>query len=461
MPKQHKSAQGHSFYFVLYLVAIVTVFVITNERDMLLAKRADDMARLVELYVKPLRLTPAIDTVRCYIPAGPAAGAEPVRLLAKTEGPIERGDIQFQLLSVRSHGPGGTVSHDPGAGTVVNDGGNAVVVYPAQGEGIYEFAVAGYKPRIRIKGQTMRLNIRDTSYEIQYSDRLARIDRDTTILLASVTKSGLDPIPLCLSSERAHDTWVLGPSYAKRVFIGGVESPDKVSFDASPFRVERNAQDRSSVTLVWDHPSLGAHTFKASAAAGRGLGQADRASISFSVDILPPTFVNPSADRSFFGIPYAFDGQIVGINPIDLSVETLHDGQSIGTKPVVPKESIVPERSWHTLAFRVLYHGTAVKEHRITVEPPPPPQIKWVQQQLDRSRNAFVINVACSDPAGGPVKMSIESQPSGIARLDKMRGTSFVITVSLDGKPGAVFLKLSAVDQYGGEAKSTKQFNTQ
>ena len=46
MPKQHKSAQGHSFYFVLYLVAIVTVFVITNERDMLLAKRADDMARL-------------------------------------------------------------------------------------------------------------------------------------------------------------------------------------------------------------------------------------------------------------------------------------------------------------------------------------------------------------------------------------------------------------------------------
>jgi hypothetical protein len=419
------------------------------------------MARLVELYVKPLHLAPAIDTVRCFIPAGPAAAGEPVRLLAKTDGPINRSDIRFTLLSVRSHGPGGTAVHDPAAGTVVNDGGDGVLVYPARGEGVYEFTVAGYTPRIRVEGQTMRLNIRDTSYAIQYSERLARIDRDTTILVASVTKSGLDPLPLRLNTERAHDTWVLGPPYAKRIFIGGVESPDKVSFDAGPFRVERNPADRSFVTLVWDHPALGSHAFTASAGAGRGLGQADRASLSFTVEVLPPAFVNPSAEKSFFGIPYAFDGQIVGINPIDLAYETLHDGQSMGTRPVVPKETVVPERGWHTLAFRVLYHGTPVKEHRVPVEPPPPPQIRWVQQQLDRAHGTFVITVACCDPAGGPVKMSVESQPSGIARLDKMRGTAFTITVNLDGKPGAVFLKLSAVDQYGGEAKSTKQFNTQ
>jgi len=31
--------------------------------------------------------------------------------------------------------------------------------------------------------------------------------------------------------------------------------------------------------------------------------------------------------------------------------------------------------------------------------------------------------------------MSLESQPGGIARLDKMRGTSFTITIDLESKP--------------------------
>jgi hypothetical protein len=57
--------------------------------------------------------------------------------------------------------------------------------------------------------------------------------------------------------------------------------------------------------------------------------------------------------------------------------------------------------------------------------------------------------------------MSLESQPGGIARLDRIRGTSFTVTVNLEGKPAGVFLKLTAADQYGGQGSSTKQFSLQ
>jgi len=57
------------------------------------------------------------------------------------------------------------------------------------------------------------------------------------------------------------------------------------------------------------------------------------------------------------------------------------------------------------------------------------------------------------------VILSLVSQPQGIARLDKIRGTSFTITVDLKDKPSAVFLKVTASDQYGGQNISSKQFN--
>ena len=69
MARTSRTSHGISFYFVLYLVAIITVFVITTERDTLLRKRDEDIARLVEIYVKPLHLSPAADTVRYFLPA--------------------------------------------------------------------------------------------------------------------------------------------------------------------------------------------------------------------------------------------------------------------------------------------------------------------------------------------------------------------------------------------------------
>jgi hypothetical protein len=463
MARTANSSHRISFYFVLYLVAIVSVFVITMERDSLLQKRDEDIAHLVEIYIKPLQLLPAVDTARFFVAPNDRATLEPLRLLAKAEGPIEKEDIQYSLVDVqRIDGKSGEPEEPELArASFVNNNGDGVLSFPPLTEGVYAFTVAGYKPRVVREGNTMRVAIRDTSYEIQYSDRLERIDRDTTVLIASVMKTGLEPTQLALSTDRPRDTWVLGPPFSKRIFVGGVDSPERVTFDAGPLRVERNPAERSFVTLVWDRPTLGERSFTVRASANRGIGPRDHASTAFSVKVLPPTFANTPPGRGYWGIPYVFDGQIVGVNPIDLSVEFQRDGTPVWTRPVVPRDTVVPDRSWRSMAFRVLYHGSVVKEHNVKVEAPPPPQIKWVRQELDKGQNALIVTVTCTDPAGGPVRMSLESQPGGIARLDKIRGTSFTVTVNLEGKPAGVFLKLSAVDQYGGQANSTRQFSLQ
>ncbi len=459
----HHKASPHtiSFYFVLYLVAIITVFVITSERDTLLRKRDEDMARLIEIYVRPLKISPAIDTARFAIPGNQTATAEPLRLVAKSDGPIDREDIQYRLLSVKRLTGEGVTEEPASSGSVSNVNGDGVLTYQPLPEGVYHFQMSGYKPRIKRDGQSMRVMIRDTTYSVQYSERLMSIDLDTAVLIALVSKTGLEPIQLTLSTDRSHDTWVLGPPFTKRVFIAGAESPERVTIDAGGLRVERNPAERSFVTVIWDRTTLGPHAFTVSGNANRSLGQKDHASTTFSVDILPAAFVTPPPDHAYWGLPYVFDGQIVGVNPIELSVETLRNGQPAGVRPVVPKDTVVADRSVKNIAFRVMYHGASIKEYRVALEPPPPPQIRWLRQEIDRTRNAFIVTVACSDPIGGPVRMSLESQPNGIARIDKVRGTNFTITVSLEGKPSGVFLKLAAVDQYGGQAISTKQFNIQ
>ena len=461
MARNASSSHRISFYFVLYLVAIVSVFVITMERDTLLQKRDEDIAHLVEIYIKPLQILPAVDTARFFVTPNQTVTMEPLRLLAKAEGPIDKEDIQYRLLDVRQVSGRSQDEPPPVTGTFVNDHGDGILSFPPVGEGVYQFTVAGYKPRVIREGNTMRVAIRDTTYEIQYSPRLEQIDRDTTVLVATVIKTGLEPTQLALSTDRARDTWVLGPPFSKRIFVGGVESPERVTFDAGPLRVEKNPAERSFVTLVWDRPSLGVRSFTVSGSANRGIGSKDHASTSFTVEVLPPTFATNPSPRGYWGIPYVFDGQIVGVNPIDLSVELTHDGTFVRTRPVVPRDTVVPDRAWRSMTYRVLYHGATVKEHRASVEAPPPPQIRWVKQELAREQNVLIVTVACTDPAGGPVKMSLESQPGGIARLDRIRGTSFTVTVNLEGKPAGVFLKLTAADQYGGQGSSTKQFSLQ
>jgi hypothetical protein len=451
---------GFSFYFVLYIVAIITVFAITVERDRVLGQRDEVIAHLIAVYVKPLRISASVDTARFFIDPTRSLTRDSIAIRVKAEGPIEKSDIVYSLYDARVIHDNGETEEKGLAGRVFNDGGDGLLVYPPLEEGTYEFKVSGYKRRILAEGYSMRVRIGDTSYVIPYSGPLEAIDRDTTVLLAKVVKAGIVPPQLTLSVQETEENWVLGPAYRKKVFVGGAENLQRVSYTVGgPARLELPSGPGSYATVVWDKPVLGKHSFTVTANANRGFGEKDRATVTFGVDVLPATFVSTPPSKGFWGIPYTFDGQLVGLNPLDITVEVQHDGQSLGVKPVVPKVSVTPERNWNSLLFRVLYHETVIKEHRVSLSAPPPPQIRWVQQNLDRARNVFLITVTSADPTGGPVRMSIDAQPSGIAQLDKLRGTTFTINVNLAGKPSAVFLKLTATDQYGGRSTSSKQFN--
>jgi hypothetical protein len=451
---------GLSFYFVLYVVAIITVFAITVERDHLLEQRDDVIAHLVAVYVKPLHLSATIDTARFFVEPTRTLTRDSIAIRIKAEGPIEKSDIVYVLYGAGTIDASGGMEGIPVAGRVMNEDGEGLLIYPPVREGTYEFKVSGYKRRILLEGNSMRVRVGDTSYVIPYSGALETIDRDTTILIARVVRAGVVPPQLTLGVQESQENWVLGPAYRKKVFVGGVERLDRVSFSVGgPARIEVGTGPSAYATLVWDKPVLGKHSFAVSADAHRGFGEKDRAKIAFNVDVLPATFVSTPPSKGFWGIPYAFDGQLVGLNPLDITVDVLHDGQSMGVKPVVPKVLVKPERNWNTLLFKILYRETVIKEHKVSLSAPPPPQIRWVQQNLDRDRKVFTIKVASEDPTGGPVRMSIEAQPSGIAKLDRIQSTTFTISVDLSGRPSALFLKLTAADQYGGRSTSSKQFN--
>ena len=411
-----KPTSGISFYFVLYTVAIITVFVITMERDQLLRQRDEDLANLVQIYIKPLQLSASEDTARFFIGAGQSLMAESLVVRALAEGPIDKKDIAYSLVDAVRILPDGSEEPLDAEIRLRNNDGDGVLVCPPVREGTYRFNVSGYKKRILSDGKTMKVLIKDTSYVITYSRRLEQVDRDTTLLIAKVERSGIVAPQLVLSVQEPRENWVSGVPYRKKIFVGGVERLSGVSFATpAPGRIEHAADGGSFVTFVWDRPDLGQRSFSVTGEAGRGFGAKDRGTVTFAVEVRPATFVTPPAEKGFWGIPYVFDGQIVGINPLDLSVQAAHDGQQVHVRPAVPRDTIVPERSWSILAFRVLYRDATIREHQVRLTAPPPPQIRWVQQNLDRNRNVYVITLAATDPVGGPVRVSLQSQPAGMS----------------------------------------------
>ena len=451
--------QGISFYFVLYIVAVITVFVITMERDQLLKERDEDIAHLVELYVRPLELTPYLDTVSYFIDPGSVLTAEPATIRAKIEGPLETGDVEFSIVRGWREQEG-TVTELNTDIRIANEGGDGVLTTGLLDEGIYTFEVAGYANRIVLEGETIRLTIKDTTYSIPYSPQLEDVDRDTVRLVARVEKSGIDPLQFGITVQDRQESWILGPPYSKKIFISGAEDAARVTFTApAGTQIERPPDGGAYVVMTWARPVLGKRNFQVVANANRGFGGKDQASVSFSVDILPPSFVTEPSPKGFWGIPYTFDGRIQGLNPVDLSVSVMHNNAEVASGSATTRNTFVPERNWAALDYRISYRGHIIKTHSVALSAPPPPQIRWLGQELDRSQGVFKIRVGSTDAADGPVRLSIEAQPLNVARIDKISGREFTITVSLESNPSAVFLKVTSVDQYGGRSVSTKQFN--
>lgn len=451
-----------SYYFALYLVAIITVFAITLERDEAFEERERLIVSLLEVYLRPLKLSPYADTSHFYFAPDRQRTDDSIQVKFEVGGPLVTDDVVFNLVEAKHSSDGVGWSMIPLEGRFENSEGNGIFIYPPAKEGLYVFKLLGYKNRIRVDGRRMSIMVKDSIYEVPYSKALEEIDYSTTTLVVKVMKSGVEPTRLVLSVPEKKENWVVGVPYTKKIFVSGADDIRKVSFKVGPAgRVSLSATEKTFVVFEWDTPLPGKHGFTVSAHAGRGLGDKDVASISFDVDVQPAMFETPPSEKGFWGIPYQFDGKIIGLNPLELSVEILQDGSVIDSKPVIPKVSVVPQKDWESLKFRVLYRKVVLKEHTVELLPPAPPQIRWVQQNLDKVRGIFEVTVAVTDAGGGPVRLSMQSQPPGIARLDKLRGKEFKITVDLKEKPPSVFLKLTATDDFGGQSISSKQFPVQ
>jgi hypothetical protein len=451
-----------SYYFALYLVAIITVFAITLERDEAFVVRDQLIANLLEVYLRPLKLSPYADTSRFYIEANQSMTEDSIQVKFKVEGPLATNDVQYSVLQTRYADPNGEWEDESPGGRFENQEGDGIFISPPLNEGTYEFTIIGHINRVRVEGRHMGIPVKDSIYEIAYSPTLEAIDLDTTLLVVTVTKSGVEPNRLALSVPEKQENWVVGVPYVKKIFVSGVEDIRPVKFQASPAgRISPSNTGESFATFTWDEPIPGKKTFMVSANAARGLGDKDIASISFDVNVQPAMFESLPIDKGFWGIPYQFDGKIIGLNPLDLLVEISHDNEVVDKKPVIPKISVTPLKDWQTLRLKVLYRGAVLKEHEVEILPPAPPQIKWVQQNHDKVRDVFEVTVVVTDAGGGPVKLTLQSQPTGIARLDKFRGTEFKITCNLKDKPASVFLKLTATDDFGGQSTSSKQFPLQ
>ena len=342
-------SSGLTFYFILYLVAIVTVFAITVERDQVLDERDEVIEHLISVYVKPLALSSFVDTARFFIEPNQTFTRDSIRVKLIVEGPIEKKAIVFTLLEAKRWQSEGNFQGEEITGVVRNEEGEGVLLYPPLEAGIYEFKVSAYKKRIASRRNQMSVTIGDTTYAIPYSESLERIDRDTTVLIAKVEKSGVIPPQLTLSVQEARENWVLGPDYRKKIFVSGVGTVQGVSFAAGrPGGIETVTGVGSYVHFLWEKPTLGKRTFTVTANANRGFGEKDRSSVTFDVEVLPATFVSSPSSKGFWGIPYLFNGQVVGVNPLDLSVQVFHDGKSLGMKPVVRKLSLLPDRNWNS-----------------------------------------------------------------------------------------------------------------
>ena len=96
-------------------------------------------------------------------------------------------------------------------------------------------------------------------------------------------------------------------------FVAGIEDIGSVSFSVTPDGTIEGARGSSFATFTWNSPLPGRHSFTVSGGASRGLGGKDRASVQFEINVQPASFVSQPGDHGFWGVPYTFDGQIVGL----------------------------------------------------------------------------------------------------------------------------------------------------
>lgn len=440
--------QKTSFYFILYLVALVSLLDVITERD-------DAQREIAEILVKKISEAPELqipDTLIWFV-------QDSSRALLKVRGldaPAERTNIEYELRSPDGDLPQGL------SRTIEKDAeGNGILTGTFEEKGLYRLqAFANVNRELPAE---LPESVRDLIRR-QLGNEIPLTTKPVSFTL-KVEALGAAPPQLTLSVEPPRDDkWIVGSPYVKNIYVGG-PSPDIVNFSVSDSRFFLT-KDVGRIRLEWANPMVTENpvTVTVAGQARRGAApELENASTSFTVIVTPPRWDPEPPPEAYWEVPFSYASGVRGLDPGKFTVEITANG-SIPVKTLSAVEfpfEFKPQRTWTSLTFRVLsMTNTEMLRKQIPVKKPIAPQIKWAGSTWQG--NDYVIRFTSADVGNGDVTIDNCSviQPEGIvSRLDTRRGKMFNLIVQNlhASRPNAIKIKVTVTGIGGSRTDQVTQ----
>ena len=432
--------QKTSFYFVLYIVAIVSLLNVITERD-------EAQQEMVQVLLKKITSAPVL-TARDTILWTAKDSGHAVISVAGLMSPLEMSGIRYAIASLDPDPPAGLASEP-----VVDPRGNAILAGKINEKGTYTFQATATVER------EIPRDIPDVVHDAitRLSGEKVSLKSDPVNFVVKVEGSTIAHPALTLNIEPpSADKWILGVPYSKTVYVGG-PSPDLVTFTCSDSRF-KITKDVGRIQLAWAEPLSGTTKVVVKANAHRDLGSLDAAEARFSIDVGPPRWQPEPRPVAYNRVNYRFESTLGGLSPNEYMVQVIANKSDLKAT-ISPNQfpyEFKPDPSWKTLTFRAMGRTAMLKEIDVTVKDPPPPQIRWQGESNDG--NDHVIKFSCEDVDGSDVNVNFNVvQPQGVRAVmsPPVRGKNFTIRIKdiANIKQSQVELAVTALG-IGGPSKT-------
>ncbi|MEK9137991.1 MAG: hypothetical protein AAB393_12770, partial [Bacteroidota bacterium] len=369
--------QKTSFYFILYLVAIVSLLDVITERD----EAQDEM---VSLLLKKITSAPVLSARDTVVWTAKDSGRAMISV-AGLASPLEMASIRYVIASLDPTPPAG-VAKEP----AIDSKGNGILAGKISEKGVYNFqATATVEREIPTD---MPEAVRDAINRLS-GNKVSLKSNPVNFVVKVEGKNTFAPALTLNIEPPVEDNWILGVPYTKTIYVGG-PAPDLATFTCSDPRF-KITKDYGKIQLSWAQPMSGITKVVVKANANRELGDLDLAEARFTIDVGPPRWQPEPKPLAYNRVNYRFESTLGGLSPNDYTIQVLANKTDLKAtlSPNQFPYEVKPDQSWKSLTFRAMSHTTMLKEVEIPVKDPPPPQIRW--QGESHEGNDHIIRFYC------------------------------------------------------------------